>query len=147
MQQINSTPWKVISSLCTSPLSRKWCLLQTSPPVFFCISLFSWCLFGFIFRSIYLVFEGVNIVIGIVFLAGWFCWLILKSICVWMIVLHFIRRENESNSRKVVSSCYAPPLSKKIMWTPHTSALFLLHLVASVFDFAFWSMYLVFEGV
>ena len=44
-------------------------------PVFFCFSLFS--LFGFIFCSIYLVFEGVNIVIGIVFLAGWF---ILKSI-------------------------------------------------------------------
>ena len=46
-------------------------------PCFLLLFTFCWCLFGFIFWSIYLVFEGVNIVIGIVFLAGWF---ILKSI-------------------------------------------------------------------
>ena len=48
---------------------------------------------GFVIWSIYLVFEGVNITIGIVFLAGWFCWFILKSILCLHDIARFIRRD------------------------------------------------------
>ena len=151
MQQINSTPWKVIFSLCTSLLSIKWCLLQTSPPVFICISHFSWFLFGFVFWSIYLVFEGVNIMIGIVFLAGWFCWFILKSI----LCLNDIAAVHQKRyiHRKLIQSpkvCFFllhTSSVKKLIRTPNTSALFLFSFSRCLFGFALWSMYLVFKGV